>query len=201
MSDDPPAFASVCSVLQIGDDEEYDEVAIELSELDFPDELKWDDLYISPDEPADFEFVKSNGIPEPPDRGIERTVFEIDGRDNEEKFHIHIFTKPQHYEDLIALHNSVITGSRSLQVNHSGVSIELSDGIDQFTESIATPSEGIVRGVEWATSKGFISIFQESDRDYISVTHTDTEEDVNDVETHIEGAKSMAQELLEGNEL
>jgi hypothetical protein len=201
MIDDPPYFCSVCSSLEIDDDETREEFMMEMLNKDFPDFLRWADIHADPEEPEEFEIIVSTGRPEVPDQGPSHTAFRISSEEEESKFHIHSFIERKYYSDMVYLHNSLASSRRSLKVNHSSISVELSADFEEVVEDINKPGESEVLGLEYVSEKGRTTIFRDENGEFISIYSTEESEDVDDIEEPLLTAKSMADEAKDAGQL
>lgn len=200
MIEESLSFVDVCSLYQPPEEKDLADFGRRFDTLDFPDELDSSDIYFNTKNMDDFEFTISNGEPAVPDSGIGRSVFHAATREvaGKKGVHVHSYIQKEFYDCMIETHNSIAEMTGTLQVNHSSISLELSSNLDELEIGVEADPEWKLSGIEFAIGDGMISLFYDEQVPYLSATNWTVEEDINDVEQHIEDAKAIAKEAVDG---
>lgn len=198
MKGDPPEYSVICSAIEIEKETDLSELVLEISHLDFPEALRWQDTYVDPESLDDFQLTISTGSPETPsfEVGSDRSVF-LAEMIKDQGLHIHSYIHADVFSELVELHNTIGGLSDGLRINHGSVSIQLPEDIDNYELSIQHPLDATFNGIELNTESGSVSLFRHSESSFLSYTNFESAGDTVDIEEYIYNTKSIAQELLE----
>lgn len=190
------SYYTICSGLVPLDDTDPIDIAETASQMDPPSFFTGYDRFLDPDEPDEFKMVYSTGIPEPPDRGIERTVFEFNYQKERDGFHIHTYTTDEYYDEVAALHNQLFSLDGQPTINHGSVVIELDEDTD-LSLSKEGPANSDLSAVEYATDDFVISVYGYRGENLFSVLNQQSEENAENVTNYIDRTKDEAREILD----